>query len=189
MRFGEALGLTWGCVEFAAGRILVRQQLCSRTGELAEPKTEAGVRFVQLPDFVVHELKVWKLACPKGRHELVLPNREGGPLDQSDFRNRCYLPAVRRAGLRRLPLHNLRHGYASMLLAAGTDLATLSQAMGHANIAITLSVYSHWVRRRSDTGIGAQLERFLKEERAEGSGENDSRDLAPQLTNSEVQAG
>lgn len=125
---------------------------------LSEPKTEAGVRFVQLlqllqlPDFVMHELKVWWLACPKGRLELVLPNREGAPLDQSDFR------------------HNLRHGYASMLLAAGTGLVTLSQAMGHANIAITLGVYSHWVRRRNDTGIGARLERFLKEERAGARG-------------------
>lgn len=169
LRLGEALGLQWGDVEFAAGRLLVRRQLCAITRELREVKTKAGVRFIELPPFVMKALKVWKLEGPKGALDLVLPNREGGPLDQADFRNRMFLPAVRRAQLRRIKVHDLRHGTASMLLASGADIAAISRQMGHASPAVTLTIYSHFVQRRNDSGLGSRLEAFLTAERAGAS--------------------
>ena len=73
--------------------------------------------------------------------------------------------AQRRAGLRAIPLHNLRHTAASLWIAAGVDLPTVSRQLGHANLAITLAVYAHWFERRSDTGLAAKLEAFLDGER------------------------
>ena len=51
-----------------------------------------------------------------------------------------------RAGLqapRKLTLHSLRHGFASLLIANGLNVVYVSRQLGHANPAITLSVYSH----------------------------------------------
>ncbi len=56
-----------------------------------------------------------------------------------------FLPALRRAGVRRVRFHDLRHSFASNLLANGSDIVTVQSALGHANAHITLSTYSHVV--------------------------------------------
>ncbi len=48
-----------------------------------------------------------------------------------------------RIGLQGLRLHDLRHSYASLMLAAGVNVKVISQSMGHANIGVTLDTYSH----------------------------------------------
>jgi integrase len=50
---------------------------------------------------------------------------------------------VKRAGLPDIPPHNLRHGAATLMLAAGIHPKLVQQRLGHASIAITLDLYSH----------------------------------------------
>ena len=107
LRLGELLGLQWDGVEFGRNRILVRRQLEAITGELRKPKTAAGIRFVELPSFVVHELKTWRLRCPKGEHRLCFPDSTGRPMDDRNFRARVFYPALRRAKFRRIRVHDL----------------------------------------------------------------------------------
>ena len=164
LRIGELLGLTWGDIELNRGRLLVRRQLCGDTGVLREPKTARSQRFVELPSATISALKAWKLKCPKGELELVFPNTEGGPANHYNFRGRVFVPALRRAGLRRVRVHDMRHTCASLLIAAGCDIAAVSRQLGHANIATTLAVYSHWFAKRSETGLGARLEAFVAQE-------------------------
>ena len=109
----------------------MRRQLCGQSGELREPKTKAGTRFVELPSFVISRLRTWKLRCPKGELDLCFPNRDGA---------------------------------ASLMIAAGCDIASVSRQLGHSNVAVTLAVYSHWFQKRSDSGLGSQLEAFLAKE-------------------------
>lgn len=47
----------------------------------------------------------------------------------------------------RLSLHSLRHGFASMLIAAGLDVVFVSRQLGHANPTVTLSIYAHLFAR------------------------------------------
>jgi len=47
------------------------------------------------------------------------------------------------AGVRRVRLHDLRHGAASLRLAAGVDIAIVSKILGHSSVAITADTYSH----------------------------------------------
>jgi len=56
---------------------------------------------------------------------------------------RGFLPALERAGVRRVRFHDLRHSFASNLLGAGIDVVTVSKALGHANVQITLMTYAH----------------------------------------------
>jgi integrase len=52
-------------------------------------------------------------------------------------------PALRRAGLRYVTLHGLRHGFGSMLASAGVSIGTVQVVMGHANVTLTLQTYTH----------------------------------------------
>ena len=63
-------------------------------------------------------------------------------MDQYNYRSRTFLPALRRAKLRRVRIHDLRHGCATLLLASGVDLKTVSAILGHSTIAITANTYA-----------------------------------------------
>lgn len=81
LRIGELLALQWGDVELDAARVLVQRQVDTGTGEIRDPKTKAGRRFVELPAFVVRDLRIWKAACPpqaEGQADWCFPNAVGG---------------------------------------------------------------------------------------------------------------
>jgi integrase len=153
LRRGELLGLTWGDIDWSSSRLHVRQQMVH--GELARPKSPAALRSVPLPAELVTELKPWRLRCPKGPLDLVFPNGDGGPLPLSTADSGLH-QALRRAKLRRVTLHALRHGYASALISAGASVKVVQRLMGHANIQMTLQTYAH-VMPGDDDGVRAVL--------------------------------
>jgi hypothetical protein len=77
-------------------------------------------------------------------------------MDDRNFRVRHFYPALRRARLRLIRVHDLRHTAASMLIAAGADLPNVSRQLGHGNANITLSVCTHWFVRRIRLGREAR---------------------------------
>lgn len=145
MRQGEILGLQWGDIDWVNKQVLVRRAW--REGAFQPPKTKYSVRRIDLPDFLVHELKIWKLACPNGEYDLVVPNRAGNPQSHSNLLQRDYWPALRRAGLPKIRFHDLRHTFASLMIANGEDIVRVSRLLGHASPNITLGVYSHALPR------------------------------------------
>ena len=67
-------------------------------------------------------------------------------------------------------LHECRHGYASVMIAAGVNVTALSTFMGHANIRITLDQYGHLLPGAEDEAaelLDAFLARSLGGERAD----------------------
>jgi len=131
-----------------------------RQGAFYEPKTKASRRTVELPDELVSALKRWRLRCPKGEHDLVCPNAKGGPMQSSDLLRTGLHPALRRAGIRQVRFHDLRHAFASNLLAGGVDVVTVSKALGHANVHITLVTYAHAIPKQRH-GAGDAFARLL----------------------------
>ncbi|GAG80313.1 unnamed protein product [marine sediment metagenome] len=73
--------------------------------------------------------------------DFVFAHGDGSPLDPSTVTH-MFTKVVRKAGLE-LRLHDLRHSFASVMLAAGVDVKVISQSLGHANIGITLDTYAH----------------------------------------------
>jgi integrase len=156
MRSGELLALRWGDIEFgnSRGRVYVRRTLSwSRVnrGEPVRPrfyppKTKAGLRTITVPPELVAALRVWKLQCPPSELDLVFPHADGQP-NRRDRILCCGLyPALRRAGLRQVNFHSLRHACASALIAAGAPVTEVQHRLGHRDPAITLKVYSHWFK-------------------------------------------
>jgi len=101
---------------------------------------------VPLAPEVVHALKVWKLQCPPSPDDLVFPGPDGRPMHRGTVLRGGLYPALRRAGLRKVDMHSLRHSFASGLLAQGTPVTEVQRYLGHADAVITLRVYAHRLR-------------------------------------------
>lgn len=158
LRIGELVALTWGDLELSKRRLRVWQQVEGSTGDITPPKTAAGTRFVELPGVVVQALREHKLRSEKGSPEFVFPYHV------RRFRNDVFFTTLRRAKLRRIRLHDLRHTAASLMIATGADIASVSRQLGHANVAITLGIYTHAFAKRTGSGIGAKLDELIRTE-------------------------
>lgn len=72
----------------------------------------------------------------------VFVGHDGRPLDYSNWRQRVWLPARRRAGLPGLAFHDLRHAAATALVAENVDLKTTQHRLGHSDPRTTLALYA-----------------------------------------------
>jgi len=151
LRLGELLGLVWADVDFEAGVVRVRKQL-AKNGVRVEPKTPQAVRDVVLMPALARVLKVHREAAfARGFAQPAAPvfaSEAGTPLDRRNVVRRGLERAMQRAkldeeGRPRLRFHDLRHTFASLLIAQGANVGFVSHQLGHANSAITLSIYEH----------------------------------------------
>jgi len=147
LRKGELRGLTWGDVDFDAGEIRVRCQ-ADRNGAAVEPKTRRARRTVALMPALGRLLREHRLASPPALStdgHPVFSSSAGTPLDARNIDRRVFAPALKRAGLdgSRLRWHDLRHTFASILVAQGEDAVYVSEQLGHADASITLRLYAH----------------------------------------------
>jgi integrase len=104
------------------------------------------------PPELVAILRAWKATQNEERLLLGPDYRDlglvftipgGGPINADNLRNQTYARLVQLAGLRRIRPHDLRHCYASTLLAAGVPLKTVSELQGHSSVSITADIYGH----------------------------------------------
>jgi integrase len=145
LRKAEALGLQWGDIDWASNTLRVRRQLQGRS--FAQTKSAAAVRTVPMLPELVAVLKPWRLQSPKaaagsGTPDLVFATERGGPLSPNAA-DAQLAAALRRAPLRHVSMHTLRHGYASMLISAGAGIKVVQRLMGHSSIQMTLQTYAH----------------------------------------------
>lgn len=154
LRRGELFALQWQDIDFGTGkdggRVHVRRGIYQ--GAVSTPKTRSSIRVVDIPQSVVSDLSVYRQLYPGGPEDYLFRSETGGPMDPDNWRNRRYHPLLDAAGLRRVPLHALRHSYASLLINAGENLKYVSHQMGHASIQITADLYGHLFR---ETGASA----------------------------------
>ena len=77
---------------------------------------------------------------------MVFPNAEGSSRHRSTIAHDGLQPALKRAGLRPVTIHSLRHTLASALIMQGHPITQVAHLLGHSSPTITLSVYSHWFK-------------------------------------------
>jgi len=157
-RKGELLGSQWGDVDWPNSQALVRRTF--NHGEFMERKSKASRRRIDLAPQLLHELKKWKLACPKGELDLIFPSENGTLWDAAHMIARHFFPALRRAGLPRMRFHNLRHTYASLLIAQGEHPKYIQTQLGHSSINVTMDIYGHLmdtVNRKAASLLGRSI--------------------------------
>lgn len=150
MRSGELRGLRWADVDLD-GRALHLRMAMGRDGELAETKTKAARRQIELPALAIDALRMqrrWqaeeRLRFGPAWHDsdLVFTSTIGTPLDQTNVLHALYR-LLDRLELPRVRLHDLRHLQASLLLAAGVNAKVIQERLGHSRINVTMDTYAH----------------------------------------------
>lgn len=159
LRRGELLGLKWDCVDFTKGEITVKQSL-SRVRYVDEgfsrleengTKTEAGKRTIPLLPEVMQELKRLKKKQAEEKlffgqayqdKSLVFATPIGTPVEPRNF-HRKHTAILKKAGLKRVRLHDLRHTFATILLQEGENPENLRDLLGHTRTSTTLDLYCH----------------------------------------------
>lgn len=119
MRRGELLGLRWKDVDLDGNRIHVRRALWRR--KLVSPKSRRSRRSID----VAPMLKAALARLPsRFAWEIVFTTPDGSCIDPDNFSHREWARALRCAHLRRIRFHDLRHTYASPLIAQGRTRST-----------------------------------------------------------------
>jgi integrase len=142
VRFLAWTGLRWSeAVELrgrdVAGRRIVVTRAAVAVGSggivVGTPKSHAS-RTVVAPSF---------LRLPDaGPDELLWTTPRGARLVSQNFRQRTWLPALRRTGVEGVRVHDLRHSACSLLIQAGVHPRVVQQILGHSDIATTMRVYA-----------------------------------------------
>jgi len=101
----------------------------------------------------------WQLGVPLTLDDLVFANYDRKPIDPSTLTHN-FGRIVKHAELS-VRFHNLRHIYASLMLAAGVHPKIVSEALGHSTVAITLDIYSH-VTPGLQEAVANQLDSVLQ---------------------------
>ena len=141
MRAGELWAVKWTDIDWNSNKIFVRRALWG--GKFQLPKSKKAIRQIDMPQQLVRELKVWKLACPINDDDLAFPGIDGGATNHVNTVNRHFYPALRRAGLRQVSFHSLRHSNASLRIQVGQNIKYISDQIGHSTVRITLDIYGH----------------------------------------------
>jgi integrase len=151
-RRGEALGLRWADVDLEAGVATITNQRTIAGGRVVEgaPKTTAGARTVALDPDTIAALRAWRrvqreehlVLGIRPEHGLVFtgPDAIGWWPQTITARFRGIADEL---GLPRIGIHGLRHSAATWLIAEGVSPKVVAQRLGHANVSITLGLYSH----------------------------------------------
>jgi integrase len=147
LRQGELLGLHWDDVDFDRQVIHVRRALDRQRRE-APPKTTYGLREVVLIPALAQALEQHRDGSRfQGPDDYVFTTRVGTPLHWRNISWRALKPALKKAGIQPLRWHDLRHTFASLLIAGGANITFVSRQLGHSSSQITLSVYAHLLDR------------------------------------------
>ncbi|MAT06258.1 MAG: hypothetical protein CL424_14565 [Acidimicrobiaceae bacterium] len=160
LRKGEALGLSWSDIDFDStpAKLTVRRALKKDNRDrtyLDTPKTTRSRRTIHLPGSLVDVLRqhrkrqaAERLAFGEGwggrfaDEDLVFTTSIGTALDPNRV-NRQVQQIAQDAGLGKWTPHELRHSAASLLIAQGVPLKTISEMLGHSSIRVTADVYGH----------------------------------------------
>jgi integrase len=150
LRLGECLALSWPDIDFEGGRLTVRRQMVTISGQPAfsEPKSKSAARTVDVPPFVAEALRTHQQRMAEEGHLLTdhllcFVNETGGPVRRENLRRRSFARILRAAGIAPVRLHDLRHSYATLALQGGVHPRIVQQALGHSQITQTLGTYTH----------------------------------------------
>ena len=162
-REGELLAITKNDVDFQENRISISKTYY-RTEEkdvITTPKTEQSVRIIDIPEFLIQEIKTY---CDKlyefPDSERLFP-MVGEAVQHKLVRH------IQKAGVKKIRVHDLRHSACAYLAHQGVAPMVIKERMGHKDIKITLNTYGHLYPNEQK-----KVADMLNQKRNESSNEN-----------------
>lgn len=159
IRRGELCGLEWKDIDFENQVMHVvrsAQYIGNKTMITKEPKTKSGIRHFSLSIHACILLKKYKRWQLEQKFNVGDRWEESGRLFTSwngkpihpDTITDWFSKFIKQSGLPYVTLHSLRHTNATLMIAEGTDVCTVSRRLGHANTATTLNIYAHALKSK-----------------------------------------
>lgn len=158
IRRGELLGLEWKDIDFNQCTITVRRNSVYLSGQgviTQTPKTRKSIRTIKVPQDCMDMLRKYKTYQLQERLQLgdqwedydrLFTTWNGCPLHPSSVTS-WFSKFARSLGLPDgITIHSLRHTNASLLIAAGVNVRTVSARLGHAHTSTTMDIYSHAIQ-------------------------------------------
>ena len=178
LRKGEILALTWDDVDFENNTVAVTKAAAVVVGQqiVKVPKTRNSYRLISISRSITQQLQQWKLE--QARYRLKVGAYWEGDnwiftQDNSkmmsyytpysalqDILNHYNADKAEADKLPMIPFHGLRHTKATLQIAAGTDVRTVSAILGHRETSTTMNIYSHSLQT-AEQEAAANMERLL----------------------------
>lgn len=159
MRRGELCGLEWKDIDFENQTVTIcrtSQYIGNKEFITKEPKTRSGIRKLTVGTAVCRLLKSYRtcqaLERLKAGDKWVDTDRlftqwNGMPI-YPDTVTDWFAKFLKRNDLPKVTLHSLRHSNATLMIAEGVDIRTVSNRLGHAQASTTLNIYAHALKSR-----------------------------------------
>lgn len=166
MRRGELCGLEWTDVDFKECLIDINKSslyLKEKGVFEDDTKTFSSQRVIKLPSHVISVLREHKRAQDlerlKAGDKWIFTNKLftqwNGKAIHPDTITGWFSEFIKRNGLPSVSIHSLRHTNATLLIANGTDLRTVSKRLGHANMTTTGNIYAHAIQTADERAAEA----------------------------------
>jgi len=157
LRRGEVCGLEWSDVDFDKNLLAVRRNwlYVPEKGTYQDtPKSESSKRVINIPPDLVEILQDYR-CWQEGQAELygdswhatdrIVTSRDGKEVFP-DTLTRWFSKFIEKNDLPKISLHSLRHTHATLLIACGIPLKTVSARLGHASPTTTSNIYLHAIQ-------------------------------------------
>jgi integrase len=154
-RLGELLGLRWPSLDLERGEMQITSAMKDVQGHRwsGQPKTPHSRRMIPLTPVAVESLRRHRKqqmeerlsygAADWNADQLVFCTSVGTAYSQTNWRKQQYIPMIAKSRLPYVRPHDLRHTAATLLLLEGVQPLVVSEMLGHASVAFTLSTYGH----------------------------------------------
>jgi len=147
LRIGEAIALQWNDIDWNSRQIHLKRSF-SNSRFLTSTKsghTRVIPMSLGLTDVLWHHQHEQRRRFNDNMPEWVFCNGNGEMRHPDDYRKRIFYDSLKKAGLRRITPHTLRHTVASLLLNSGKSMMFVKQLLGHSTIRITVDLYGHFL--------------------------------------------
>lgn len=163
LRRGEITALRWSDLDLDAGTLTVHEQVVVVDGQdiVGPPKSASSRRTIALDKITTRLFTcLWRghrrrvTATGRNHDGYVFVDAKGQRL-RPDYLTRRLATLIATCELPPIRLHDLRHGAASLALAAGTDLKIVQEMLGHASIVTTADIYTSVLSEAAHTAAEA----------------------------------
>ena len=153
VRIGELCALKWNHIDFNNHLIIINQTVqriqnkrennISKTYlSITKPKTVNSLRRIPITSNLYTILKEYYNQNCKKNDSYIFNNQSNIPIDPRRIQKH-FKTILLKLNLTSITFHGLRHTFATRCIELGMDIKTLSEILGHSNVATTMSIYVH----------------------------------------------
>lgn len=150
LRRNEILALSFPDIDWRSGELVVRRAVSKKVSDdgvrkwlwgMGPPKSQKSFRRVALAESVLELFETMREEA-EDRDGLIFRRPDGSAIDPDYFDAWVFAPVLEKADLK-IRFHDLRHFFASMLIAQGESPKYVCDQMGHSSIQVTFDIYGH----------------------------------------------